>query len=93
MKDLIKSILQSGDTKKDILLGRTGLTDRKLRKLISEMPEVGSCHHRGYFLIKSQTDLNDSLRDLKSKAKSLFKRAELQHTNFGMSFQPEMIFK
>ena len=91
--DMILNILQKGDAKRAELRILTNLPDRQLRKIISEMPEVGSSHKRGYFLIKTETDLNDSLCDLKSKAKSLFKRAEKQYNHFGKEFQPELIFK
>lgn len=90
----IKSILQQGDIKRSDLLSRlTGISDRTMRMIISEMPEIGSCHRRGYFLIRTEADLKDSTSDLRSKAKSIFKRAEQQHTNFGMKFQPELLFK
>lgn len=89
----IRKHLESGDMKrKDLLLKLNGISDRQMRKLIAdEMPEIGSSHKRGYFLIKTQSDLNDSMTDLKSKAKSIFKRAELQHSKYGAKFQPELL--
>jgi len=95
-KEQIRLILSKGDTKRDNLLFQLkgGISDRQMRKLISEeMPEIGSCHRRGYFIIKTQADLNDSTSDLKSKAKSIFKRAEQQHNHFGLEFQPKLLFK
>jgi len=94
-KEQIRLILSKGDTKRaDLLSQLEGISDRQMRKLISEeMPEIGSCHRRGYFIIKTQQDLNDSTSDLKSKAKSIFKRAEQQHNHFGLEFQPKLLFK
>lgn len=96
IKEQITNILLKGDTTRDNLLFQLkgGVSDRQMRKIIAEeMPQVGSCHRRGYFLIRTEADLKDSISDLRSKAKSIFKRAEQQHTNFGMKFQPELLFK
>jgi len=102
----IRKHLESGDLNADPLL--TLLTgkikektdpkewktlNRKMRIELSKMPDVGSCHRRGYFLIKTESDLHDSISDLRSRAKSIFKRADKQYTNFGLKFQPELIFK
>jgi len=89
----IRKHLERGDAKRKDLLSKLDMTDRQMRKLISEMPDIGSCHKRGYFLIKSEQDLKDSITDLRSKAKSIFKRADKQYTKFGLKFQPELIFK
>lgn len=94
IKEQITNILLNGDTKRSDLLTRLDISDRQMRKLIAEeMPQVGSCHRRGYFLIRSQQDLTDSTSDLRSKAKSIFKRATSQHEHFGVKFQPELLFK
>lgn len=92
MKSKIIDRLKQGDTKRAELVKLLNIPDRQLRLLVADMPEVGSSHKRGYFLIQTEQDLSDSIKDLRSKARSIFIRAEKQHANFGVKFQPELLF-
>ncbi len=97
MKHLILSILTRDTKRADLLkaLQDKGykITDSGMRKIVSEIPEIGSSCYRGYFIIRTEKDLSDAMTELKSKATALFKRADTRYKRFGKELQPEMLFR
>jgi hypothetical protein len=68
------------------------ITDRQMRKTIEEMIikdgcRIGSHNSKGYFIIKSENELDEALKDLRTKAKSLFNRASKLVTNCDRIFE------
>ena len=85
---ILSILIQVGEIKKPDLLDQfpLGLKERTLRKIIEQMVKegyaVGSCHRRGYFLIRNQQDFDDAFGDLKARYKSLIERANALHKSF-----------
>lgn len=107
-ESIITSVLKHFDSKNplhrsDLLThlqkcGYQETTDRDMRKVVSRMvlsmhEPIGS-NNAGYFWIHNEVDLQEAMRELDTKARSLFERKMCTHRNYveSLKVQKEFVF-